>query len=644
MKPTFLRLIFSLFFRKTLFALIFCLPAGFSFAADFYVSPHGNDANAGTKEKPFATLGQAKSAVENSIQNRKESVFTIWLADGVYEIDEPVVFKSTYFNEGIEVAIKAMKEANPVISGGVALRNWKKNGKGFWETKLAGDRKEWDFRELFINDKRATRARHPNTGYLHVKKVGADRRTNFYFEKGDFPIPKKPESVELVFLHDWSISRIAVKKIDSGEKQLQLVDSVGAKQPAFFNMDNWGPNPRYFLENAMEFLDADFEWFLDSEKHKVYLKLPQGVSPNNAQIIVPVARGLVEITGTEKQPATAIHFDGISFKYCSWEIPKMGYCGVQACFYDSRPDSYSMTASYNSNSMTQSHAITNKTNNKNKTWAAVPAAVKVEWAENCTFNNCTFAQLGTSGLWLATGTKNCGVNNSVFTDISANGIMVGEGKNRFIDGEVWWKKAPGQVAVGNKIENCKVTNCGVQFFGAIGIWCGITAETTIKNCEIANLPYSGVSIGWEWSPAETPCRNNVIDGNHIHHIMQILSDGGGIYMLGLQPGSKLINNQINDVKINAGRAESNGMFLDEGTTDVIVAGNLIYNIAKSPLRFHKATTNLVKENYLFCTGGNPPIRYNRTNEEDIKKVDNKVFSETDENYSKALKMIIAEWN
>ncbi len=125
--------------------------------------------------------------------------------------------------------------------------------------------------------------------------------------------------------------------------------------------------------------------------------------------------------------------------------------------------------------------------------------------------------------------------------------------------------------------------------------------------------------------------------------MQILSDGGGIYMLGLQPGSKILNNHIHDVKINAGRAESNGMFLDEGTTDVIVSGNLIYNIAKSPLRFHRATTNLVKDNFLFCENNNPPIRYNRTNEEDIKKVDNKVFSETDDNYSENLKKAIKGW-
>jgi len=596
--------------------LIFSLISLFSFATDFYVAPNGNDVNAGTKMKPFATLNMAKNAIEDIISNHKESGFTIWLADGVYEIEEPIVFQSVYFNDGVKVEIKAMENAKPVISGGVELNNWKRNGAGFWETQLPAGRNRWNFRELFVNEKRASRARHPNSGYLHVDKVGDDRRTNFQFKKGDFPIPENITGVELVLLHDWSISRIAVKEIDAENKRLTAVDSIGAKSPAFFNLDNWDKNPRYFLENSIKFLDADYEWFLNTKTRKVYLKLPENINPESMRIVVPLSKGLIEIRGTKKLPVTAIHFEGISFKHCAWGIHDAGYCGTQACYFDARP--------------------------KNG-WTEVPAAIKVEWAENCTFDNCSFENLGGSGMWLGTGAKNCSVSNSNFSDISANGVMIGEGKDRFINGEVWWKKAPEQVALGNTIENCNIKNCGVQFFGAIGIWCGITAETTIKNNVIAELPYSGISIGWEWSPAETPCRENTVDGNHIHHIMKILSDGGGIYMLGLQPGSKLINNHIHDVKINAGRAESNGMFLDEGTTDVVVANNLIYNIAKSPLRFHRATTNLVKDNYLFCTGDNPPIRYNRTNEDDIEKVDNRVFSETDENYSKVLKKVVRKW-
>jgi hypothetical protein len=85
------------------------------------------------------------------------------------------------------------------------------------------------------------------------------------------------------------------------------------------------------------------------------------------------------------------------------------------------------------------------------------------------------------------------------------------------------------------------------------------------------------------------------------------------------------------------------MFLDEGITDVIVENNLIYNIAKSPLRFHKATTNLVKSNYLFCTNGNPPIRYNATKEGDIQKLDNKVFNEGETGYQTELEKAVAAW-
>jgi len=583
----------------------------------FYISINGDDTNPGTKEKPFATLERAKIAVQNSIKNNRNQNSTIFIANGFYTIENPVVFESEFFGGNSKVQIKALNGANPVISGGVLLRNWQKNDEGLWVAKLPKKGiSDWKPRELFIDNKRAIRARFPNTDYLCVKKVGKDRRTNFQFNKGDFPIPENINSLELVLLHDWSISRIGVKEINAVKKRLTTVDSIGARKPAFFNIDNWEKNPRYYLENAIEFLDIDYEWFLNQKEQKVYLKLPENQNPEMLQIIVPFSTGLIQFKGKENQSIKNIHFEGISFKHCAWKIPDAGYCGIQACHFDARPENG---------------------------WTEIPAAIKVEWAENCTFENCSFENLGTSGLWLSTGCKSCSVTNSVFSDISANGIMIGEGKGRFINGEVWWKKSPEQVALRNTIENCTVTKSGVQFYGAIGIWCGISAETTIKNNEIFNLAYSGISIGWEWSPAKTPCRNNVVDGNHIHHIMRVLSDGGGIYMLGLQAGSKLINNHIHDVKINAGSAESNGMFLDEGTTDVIVANNLIYNIAKSPLRFHRATSNLVKNNYLFCTNENLPIRYNRTKEEDIKKVGNKVFRVGDKNYSKELQKAIINW-
>lgn len=596
--------------KHFVFFLLFWGISHFVFAADFYVSPFGNDRNPGMKSAPFATIEKAQLVVLEKIKANPNENYTVWLQGGEYQIENNIIFDSKDFNGTGNVTFKAVRKQKPVISGGINITDWQKNSSGFWVAKLPGNHSIINLRELFVDGKRAIRARYPNNGYLHVKQAGADRRTNFFFKEGDFPIPRDVENTELVLLHDWSASRIPVKEINPAENKLIAVDSIGPKKPDFFNLDHWEPNPRYFLENAIEFLDADFEWFFDKKENELFLKLPGNQNANDLKIVVPVSTGLLKLVGTKNQPLKNIHFQGISFENCAWEIPETGYCGIQACHFDPRPERGG--------------------------WTVVPAAIYAEWTEGCTFLDCSFKNLGGSGLWLSTGSKNCSVSNSIFQDISGNGIMIGEGRDRQVNSQAWWQIAPEQVALGNRIENCTITDCGTQFYGAVGIWCGLTAETTIKNNEIHDLPYSGISIGWMWSPVPTPCRDNVIDGNHIHHILQTLSDGGGIYMLGLQPRSKITNNHIHDVQINAGRAESNGMFLDEGTTDVLIQNNLVYNIAKSPLRFHQATINLVKDNWLFCTDENPPIRYNATKEEDIQKVNNKSFSEGDKDYNRAL--------
>tara|TARA_B110000037_G_scaffold221345_1_gene292055 strand:- start:47876 stop:48349 length:474 start_codon:yes stop_codon:yes gene_type:complete len=143
-----------------------------------------------------------------------------------------------------------------------------------------------------------------------------------------------------------------------------------------------------------------------------------------------------------------------------------------------------------------------------------------------------------------------------------------------------------------------------------------------------------------WSPEPTQCKENIISGNHIHHILNKLSDGGGIYNLGLQPKSVISNNLIHDVKLNAGRAESNGMFLDEGITGIVVENNIVYNIARSPLRFHKASKNIVRNNVFECSQDIPPIRYNRTEESNIQKIENIILQQNISNDWKKLNDII----
>jgi hypothetical protein len=126
------------------------------------------------------------------------------------------------------------------------------------------------------------------------------------------------------------------------------------------------------------------------------------------------------------------------------------------------------------------------------------------------------------------------------------------------------------------------------------------------------MPYSGVSVGWRWDAAPSGCAGNTIAENDIHHVMQVLSDGAGIYTLGLQPETILKRNRIHDIPVNAGRAESNGIFMDEGSTSIVVDGNVIWRTARSPLRFHKAGSNVIRNNQFFLDPGVEPFTFNST--------------------------------
>ncbi|MBK7403272.1 MAG: right-handed parallel beta-helix repeat-containing protein [Phycisphaerales bacterium] len=244
------------------------------------------------------------------------------------------------------------------------------------------------------------------------------------------------------------------------------------------------------------------------------------------------------------------------------------------------------------------------------------------WAEDCAFEGCTIESVGGAGLWIGEGCRGCSVRDSVVRDCGANGVMIGEAAGRVVDGGAWWQTAPSQTASGNTVDHCLIERCGQRFFGAVGVWIGLAERTAVSGCEIRELPYTGVSVGWRWDETPTPCRENRIEDNHIHHVMQTLSDGGGIYTLGRQPGTVLRGNAIHDVPANAGRAPSNGTFLDQGTTDVLIEGNTFWAIDTTPLRWHWTFANVVRRNTFVLAPGQAIAQYNRANEADIRYEEN----------------------
>ena len=383
-------------------------------------------------------------------------------------------------------------------------------------------------------------------------------------------------------------------------------------------IDGYEKHPRYFLENSPEFCDTPGEWCFISENEIIYYPR-KGEKIEEIKTIVPVATQLLQIKGNDKknQSVKNLHFKGLIFEHCALDLPDSGYAGVQATFHTS--EEWQGMGKY------------------------IAPAIEFEIVENCCFENGIIRHVDGSGIVFGRQCTNCSLTGSIIRDVGGNGIMVGEGRRKNRGEEQWWEETPDQATSHIIIKNNLIEKCGSEYFGAVGIWVGLANQIQITHNAVCDLPYTGISVGWMWNPNPTPCKENIIANNHIHHVMQILSDGGGIYTLGLQPGTMIRENYIHDVPINLGRAESNGMFLDEGTTDIIIENNIIQTTARSPLRFHKGGKNIVRNNVLTVQPSVPHIRYNNTKEENITQIDNQIITADNANIpklSKNLKKII----
>ncbi|TWT32952.1 right-handed parallel beta-helix repeat-containing protein [Blastopirellula retiformator] len=568
-------------------------------AAEIHLSPQGDDNAAGTKEAPLKTFS---AVLDKLAKSQDAGEIDVILHDGVYPVTQAIEIGPQHQPQGAAITFRAAQGARPCISGGREITGWKVADNGAWTTQIpevkSGD---WRFRELFVNAAPAMRARHPNDGYLRIEQSLPDRRSGFTVKPGD--VPAEAVGAELVFLHDWSMSRIDIASVDESTHTLKTKFSIGPSAK-HYAIDHFEKHPRYYLENHAALLDAAGEWYLDETSGTLTYLPREGQTLENTNFYAPAAEQLLVVRGVDEKPVRGVQFHGIEFQHCAWTLPPQGYASSQATMHEPRDPAIRSGARL-----------------------IMPAAILFELAEDCGIVDGRIANIGCSGVWLGSRTKNCCVERCLVEDVSGNGINVGEDRTRRVDGQGWSDAAPEQIARGNKVTNCVVRRTGRQFFGSIGVWVAFAAETQITHNEITDTPYSGVSVGWLWNPSPTPVEKNVVEANHIHHVMQRLSDGGGIYTLGRQPGTRLAGNHIHDIPLNAGRAESNGMFLDEGSDQITIAGNLIYNIARSPLRFHKAEQMFVRNNVLVCRdAATPPLRYNSTKPETVEQTDNVVLT------------------
>lgn len=231
----------------------------------------------------------------------------------------------------------------------------------------------------------------------------------------------------------------------------------------------------------------------------------------------------------------------------------------------------------------------------NSVQAAFRASAALNF-KNCVgiaFRNCSFEQFSCWGAKLGDGCCGFEFSNCNFREMGAGAINMSGGKIN---------ESAASFNGYNNVKNCRIEHGGFRWAGAIGILMRHSAHNTIDSNEIAFFPYSGISCGWEWGyQPSVSCYNRII-GNIIHDlgIGGLVHDMGAIYMLGRQPGSVIAGNHIYNIH---GPFFCWGIYLDEGSSDILVENNLVHDCSSEPFRVHFGKHNIVRNNVFIASRG-----------------------------------------
>ena len=551
--------------------VLVCLLGGVAASAaplTLYVAPDGNDGwsgrpaepNADRTDGPLASLPGARDAIRR-LRARGEAEpepVTVLVAGGTYRMAAPLVLepRDSY------VTYAAQPGERPILSGGRVIKGWQQGEAGAWSVRVPEVAEgEWHFQQLFVNGQRRTRARSPNEGYFTTVRKAPPKvdeatgeealqdRTAFEYAPGDIKPWPNPNDINVVVYHSWETSRLRIAEVD---EENHLVHFTG---PSCWPFERWGPKQRYYVENVPEALDAPGEWYLDRREGVVsYYPLP-GEDMGRAEVIAPQLTRLVELRGDAGlgMPVEQVAIRGLSFCHQDWVLEPEGHSDPQAV-------------------------------------VTIPAAIMADGARDCVIEDCEIAHVGDYAVWLRRGCTGNRIAHCHLHDFGAGGVRIGEAAMAGED---------ANESRGNVVDNNHIHDGGHVYPAGVGVWVAQSSHNTISHNEIQDLRYSGLSIGWNWDDAPNRCHHNIIEHNHVHHVMSgVLNDGGGIYTLGTSPGSVIRNNVFHDIWPYS--AIGWGIYLDATTSGYLVENNIAYNILSGGLMKHNGGHENVIRNNIFA--------------------------------------------
>ena len=572
---------------KKLFVTAICiLCSHWLLAGEIWISPKGSDFNDGTRQSPKATLTSAlRQAREwrRTEDNRIQGGITIYMEGGTYAFHEPVFIRPE--DSGTKESptiIRSVGDEKVVLSGGISINGWKKQGKVWVADVPAFNGRPLDFRQLWVNGKKAVRARDVEDFEKMNRICSVDEKNEMLYvpvvsirrlidNKGNL----KAKYAEMVLHQMWCVANLRIRSVevqgDSAAIRFHQPESrIQFEHPwprPMVTTD--GHNSAFYLTNARELQDVPGEWYHDIDARKVYYYPREGEKMQEAEVIVPAVETLVRVEGTLDRPVCHIRFEKITFSYTTWMRPsEKGHVPLQAGMY--------LTDGYRIDPKMQRNYLNHPLDNQG--WLGRPAAaVRVVAARQIDFERCRFEHLGSTGLDYEEAVQGGVVRGCLFRDIAGNGLLVGSFSPAAHETHLPYDPADRrEVCTQQQINNCYFTEIGNEDWGCLAIAAGYVGDVNIEHNEISEVPYSGISLGWGWTQTVNCMRNNRVHANLIHHYAKHMYDVAGIYTLGSQPKSYVTENCVHSIYKPGYVHDPNHWFYlytDEGSSFITVRDN-----------------------------------------------------------------------
>jgi parallel beta-helix repeat protein len=545
-------------------------------AQDIYITPSGNDAQCGSKDKPVATLEAARDLIRQYKANNRlpKGGLTVWIGQGQYDQKMPLVLNENDSGEpGAPIIWRAMKNEPVTITGGKSIPSEKfttitskaisgrlsnealqkvmqVNLKDLGITDF-GQIRQYGHAiavspaplELFFNNEAMTLARYPNEGYIKIGKVldaGSVPRNRDYSGRGGiFEYTDARHSVwagqkdiwfQGSFNYGFADDNVLVESIEPKKKQVKLA------MPSLYGVAGGKDFQHYVAQNILDELDSPGEWYLTKETGILYF-WPPGELKGSSILVSILEEPIICLEGAshitlrdvtvEAGRGIGIYIErGSNNLIAGCTVRNVGTSGIfmgqgaKQTFPSITHDDYE----------------------------GVPVSRKIGNLQGQIYKYTTWDRKAGSNH----GVLSCDVYNT-----GSGGIYLSGGNKRNL--------IPGN----NYVENCKVHNYNRRnkfLWAAINIdGCG----NRISHCEIFDSEWQGIYVRGN---------EHLFEYNHIHHVTLNSNDTSPWY-IGRDPSDRGNVVRYNYIH-HCGNPErmNMGIYCDDSSTDVLVYGNVFYKM------------------------------------------------------------------